>query len=199
MLIDFSRVDSGELTMYQLTQSLNLSVADLRAATHTSLDAIVSIIADSGDAHLTFAPHDPDANDEFAPPELQHIGWNAAHIVLHVTASAEEGAAVASVLARGIPYVREPRLRYEPAWQSVTTRAQVLARIEESRRMRLGYLDTFPDAPHLDVFQDLSEKFTERFGVMNAPARFLFGLKHEYAHLDQLREALRQARALIPA
>ncbi len=199
MPIDFSRVDSGELTLYELTQILNLTVADLRAATHESLDTLLAIIGEANDQQITYVPHDPDAHDPYALEEHQHIGWSLAHLVLHVTASSEEGAAVASVLARGIPYIREPRLRYEADWQTVTTRAEVLQRIAESRRIRLGYLDTFPDQPHLDVFQDMSEGFTAKFGKMNAPTRFLFGLKHEIGHYDQLREAARQAQNIAIA
>ena len=196
---DFSRVDNGELTLYELTQILKPSVADLRTWTNESLDTILTIIGAANDAQVAHIPHDPDAHDPYAPAELQHIGWSLAHLVLHVTASAEEGAAVASVLARGIPYTREPRLRYEPDWQPVTTRAQVMQRLEESRRMRLAFLDTFPDEPLLDVFQEVSEKFLERFGKMNAMTRFLFGLKHEMGHYDQLREAARQAREIAVA
>ena len=197
MVIDFSPVDRGELTLYDLSRSLTLD--DLRAATNASLDTLLDIIGDADDFQLTHIPYDPEANDPYAPPELQHIGWSLAHLVVHVTASSEEAAAVASILARGIPYVREPRLRYETEWQTVTTRAQVLQRIDESRRIRLAYLDTFPDQPHLDVFQDVSERFLERFGKMNAYSRFLMGLRHELGHHDQFREAARQAREAITA
>ena len=195
-MINFSRLNSGELTMYELTQTLKLTVDDLRAATNESLDTILSIIGDANDMQVTFIPYDPEANDPYAPPDQQHIGWSLAHLVAHVTASSEEGASVASILARGIPYVREPRLRYETDWQTLTTRAKVLQRLEESRRIRLAYLDTFPDKPHFDVFQATSERFFEKFGKMNAPARFLLSLHHEIGHHDQFREAARQARQI---
>ena len=60
-------------------------------------------------------------------------------------------------------------------------------------------IQSFPDEPHLDVFQDVSEKFLDRFGKMNAITRVLFGLKHEIGHYDQLREAARQAREIAVA
>lgn len=193
-MIDFSPVLNGETTLYELSQTLKLTAADLRAATNASLDTILAILGDADDAQLTHIPYDPDANDPYAPPELQHVGWSLAHLVAHVTASSEEAAAVASILARGIPYTREPRLRYETDWQTLTTRAQVLGRIAESRRIRLAYLDTFPDAPQLEVFRDTSERFAERHGKLNATAQFLYGLKHEVGHHDQFRDAARQAR-----
>jgi hypothetical protein len=116
--------------------------------------------------------------------------------VLHVTASAEEWAAVSSLLARGIAFGRD-RLRYEPDWHTFTTRAQVDQRLVESRRMRLAYLDTFPDEPHLNVMRDLSERFIANNGNVNAIVAYLFGLKHEMAHLDQMRETARQMRAAV--
>jgi len=196
VLIDFSRVNGGETTMYELSQTLNLTVADLRNATLASLEAILSIIGDAGDAQVTHTPVDTFADDPHAPPEFQHVGWSLAHLVMHMTATCEESAAVASLLARGIAYPGEPRLRYETDWQTVTTRAQVLQRLEESRRIRLGYLDTFPDSPHLDVFRDVSENFLVKFGKMNAISQYLMGLKHEIGHHDQFREAGRQARLI---
>jgi hypothetical protein len=112
-----------------------------------------------------------------------------------VTASSEEWAAYSSILARGIVYPAEPRLRCETPWREITTKAQCVQRLQESRRIRLGYLDAWPDAPRLDVLRELSPRFVERFGELNAPACFLFGLKHEVEHLPQMAEAARQARA----
>jgi len=61
----------------------------------------------------------------------------------------------------------------------VTTKAECVQRLEESRRIRLAYLDTWPDQPHLDVQREVSERFLEKFGPMNAVSSFLSGLKHE--------------------
>jgi hypothetical protein len=197
VLIDFSPIDRQEIKMLEFAQ--RFSLADLRAASNASLDTILDIIKDMTDAQLTFDPHDPQANDPHAVPGEEHIGWSLAHLIVHVTASAEEGAAYSSLLARGIPYPREPRPRYETHWQTVKTRAQVLKRLEESRRIRNGYLDTWPDQPHLDMYRELSEGFLARFGPLNASASFLFGLKHEQGHFDQFREVARQAHAAAQA
>jgi hypothetical protein len=193
VLIDFSPVNRGEIKMLEFARQFTL--ADLRAATNASIDTILNIIQDMSDEQMTFLPHDPEANDPYAVSGEEHIGWSLAHLVVHVTASSEENAAFSSLLARGIAYPREPRLRYETNWHTVTTKAQCVQRLEESRRIRLAYLDTWPDEPFLDVYRQQSEQAIEKHGYMNAPATFLNGLKHEWGHFDQFREVARQARA----
>ncbi len=192
MSIDFSPVSDETVKLADFSQQFSLN--DLRHFTNESLDLMLSIIGDADDAQVTFFPDDPAADDQFAPAEERYQGWNLAHIVAHVTASAEEWVAVSSILARGIVYTPEPRLRYEPDWHTLKTRAQVIQRIEESRRMRLAYLDAWADPPHLEVFRELSERFTAKIGAVNAVTAFVFGLRHEYDHYDQLRETARQAR-----
>ena len=76
-------------------------------------------------------------------------------MIAHVTASSEEGAAFSSLTARGIPASERPR--YETPWRDITTVEQVIQRLEESRRMRHAYLDTWPDNPHLDVYREISQ------------------------------------------
>jgi hypothetical protein len=112
-----------------------------------------------------------------------------------VTSSSEEWVTYSSILARGIAYPAEPRLRYETDWRTLTTVAQVVQRLEESRRMRLGYLAAWPDQPDLEMRRDLSPRFIERFGEFNAPASFLFGLYHEWQHFDQIKDVRAQALA----
>jgi hypothetical protein len=197
VLIDFSPIQSGELTFYELGK--RLTVEDLKAATHASLDRILDILGDATDAEMVHLPDDPLANDPDAIPGEETIGWSLAHLVAHVTASAEEQAAVASLLARGIPYVREPRLRWETPWLAFQTREQVLQRVAESRRMRIAYLDAWPDTPHLNVNREVSERFLEKFGPQNAPATLLFGLSHEDGHTEQLRDVRAQAAAALAA
>lgn len=192
MLIDFTPVERGDLKLLEYSQRFTLD--DLRAATNASIDTILDIIYDMTDQQMTFLPFDPDADDPHAVPGEEKIGWSLAHLVVHVTASAEESAAFASILARGIPFPKEPRLRYETNWHTVTTKAQAIQRLEESRRMRLASLETWPDAPFLDVFREMSERSIEKVGYMNAPATFLGGLKHEAGHYAQFREVARQAR-----
>lgn len=198
MLIDFSPVERGDVKMLEFSKQF--SVADLKAATNASIDTILEIIRDMSDAQMTFLPLDPDADDPHAVEGEEKIGWSLAHLVVHVTASAEEGAAFSSILARGIPYPKEPRLRYETNWHTVTTKAQAAQRLEESRRIRLAYLDTWPDAPQLDVYRESSERSLEKYGHMNASASFLSSLKHEWGHFAQFREVRRQAlEAFAPA
>ena len=193
MLIDFSPIASQAIKMAQFAQSFTLD--QLRDGTNASINHILGIIREADDRTVTFVPHDPHAYDPYAAPDEQHIGWTLGHIVAHVTASSEENAAVASVLARGIAYPREPRLRYETPWRELTTKLAVVQRLEESRRIRLGYLAAFPDKPNLTVLREVSERSLERHGPQNAIATFLLGLNHESQHFDQMREALRQAQA----
>jgi hypothetical protein len=196
--IDFSPVETQQMKLHDFAQQF--SIDDLRAATNTSIDAILDMLGGADDAQMIFLPEDPLADDPFAPPEERYLGWSLAHLVTHVTASSEESAAYSAILSRGIVYPREPRLRAEIDWHILKTREQVVQRLEESRRMRLAALDMWPDAPHLDVFREVSERFIERNGPMNAKSGFLNGLKHEYGHYAQIRETARQAcAALAPA
>ncbi|MDZ4769091.1 MAG: DinB family protein [Chloroflexota bacterium] len=198
MIPDFAAVERHELTLIEWAHREGVTtVAQLRSFTVTVLDEIAAILGDADDSDVIFIPHDPLADDGNAPEHERHQGWSLAHLIVHTTATAEEWAAVSSLLARGIAYPREPRLRYETDWHSLTTRAGVDQRLAESRRMCLGYLDAFPDAPLLAVEREMSERFTELFGRMNAIAGYLMGLRHEIGHLEQMRDAARQARAAI--
>lgn len=193
MLPDFSLVDNKELNLLQF--ATNFSVDDLRSATNESIDTLLNIVKDLSDKEVTFLPVDPEADDPYAKPGEEKIGWSIAHLVVHVTASSEEWATYSGILARGIPYPAEPRIRYETEWTTVKTTAHCIQRLEESRRMRLGYLDVWPDQPNLEVLRVMSPRFVERFGHFNAPACVLFGLKHEMGHYAQFREVVRQAKA----
>jgi hypothetical protein len=193
VLIDFSPVQNTGVLLYDFAQQF--SVDALRGAANASIDKMLHIIGDANDAQVAFLPDDPKADDPYAPPEERYLGWSLAHLVAHVTASSEEAAAYSSILARGIPYPREPRLRYETDWHTLKTRAQVLQRLSESRQMRLAALDMWPTEPHLDIFRETSEHALAKNGPSNAKSAFLAGLKHEWAHLDQFRETARQAFA----
>jgi hypothetical protein len=189
-VIDFTPVLEREIQVIDFAKDFTRD--DLRDLTNESIDTLLQILDGLTDGDVTFLPHDPEAHDpEAATEDEKHIGWSLAHLVAHVTASSEEGAAFSSLLARGIPAKERPR--YETPWREITTHAQCVQRLEESRRMRLAYLETWPDEPFLDVHRDVSEKFTDYFGLMNAPAAFLFGLAHEVGHYDQFREVRRQA------
>jgi hypothetical protein len=186
-MLDYSGVAKGDQTLADLAQ--DLTAADLHALSDEMIDTIQEIIADATDADVVFVPEDPNANDPGAAPEEVHIAWTLAHVIVHTTAGSEEAAAIASSLARGVPF--EGRSRYETHWTTVKTIEQVRQRLEESRRMRHGFINAWPDQPHLDV----TVTPIPRFGPMNAVARFLLGLFHEDSHLEQLREIMRQARA----
>lgn len=191
MHIDFAPVHKREINYEQFATQYSLD--DLRVATNESIDALLSLLADLTDADVTFDPIDPNANDPYAVKGEEEIGWSIAHLIAHVTSSSEEGAAFSSMLARGYPLKERPR--YETPWRDIITRAQCMQRLEESRRMRLAYLNTWPDEPFLDVFRPMSERFEARFGRMNAVGAFLFGLSHEVGHYDQIRDVRKQAIA----
>jgi hypothetical protein len=190
MSIDFKPVLEGKMQL--LDYARRFSVSDLARATNDSIDFFLGVIKDMDDADIIFAPQDPHANDPYAAPGEEHIGWGIGHLIAHATASSEEWAAYSSILARGIPYPAEPRLRYETAWREVDTKAKAIQRLEESRRIRLAYLAAWPDEPNLEARRELSPRFIERHGEINAPAAFLFGLRHEVGHYDQFREVARQ-------
>jgi hypothetical protein len=192
VLIDFTPVRNGEIRFDAFAQQFTRE--DLRAATNASIDLILDIIKDTDDAQIAYVPHDPLADDPNAPPEERHIGWSLAHLVAHVTATCEENAAYSSILARGIPYPRDTRLRFETHWRAITTKAQAVQRLEESRRIRLAYLDTWPDQPHLETLREVSDAYRERNGQQNAKAAFLAALRHESNHYDQFRDVAQQAR-----
>lgn len=193
MRLDFSAIRNGDVKLSDFAQ--HVTVADLRDMTNESINTILAIIADLDDADITFDPIDPLADDPYAKPGEEKIGWSIAHLVVHVTASSEEWATYGSILARGIPYPREPRLRYETEWRSITTKAQCLQRLEESRRMRLAYLDAFPDDPSLETYHEMSENFVNKYGQCNAIVAVLLGLMHEEGHFAQFRDVHDQAVA----
>jgi hypothetical protein len=193
MLIDFTPVRSRTVKLREFAAPFG--PAELRAATQASIEAIAAIVREASDTEIAFIPIDPDAHDPHAVPGEETLGWSLGHLVAHVTASAEEGAAFGSLLARGVPLMDEAlRLRYETPWPEIDTRAKALQRLEESRRIRLAYLETWPDRPHLDVYRPDSARKLRLFGPVNAPAAVLAGMMHEQGHLDQMRETLRQAR-----
>ncbi len=168
----------------------NLTQDDLRRHTNQMIDYMLSLIADCGDADVTFLPVDPEANDTFAVNAAEvNLSWTLAHVIVHATASAEEAAFIAAELARGVPY--HGRSRYEEPWQNVTTIEQCRARLEESRRIRLASLDAWPNPPHLENAYSL-----ERHpGAINAIRRFAMGLQHDESHLEQIKNIVQQTTA----
>jgi hypothetical protein len=193
MHIDFTAVDAREKKLADLAKCVTRD--DLYIASNESIDRLLALIEALSDADITFVPSDAGADDPYAIQGEEHIGWSLAHLVAHVTASSEEGAAFSSILARGYPLSERPR--YETPWKEITTRDQCIQRLEESRRIRNGYLATWPDVPHLDVYRaGMSGRFEEYTGKLNAIGCFLLGLRHEIGHFPQFEEVMGQALAV---
>ena len=185
-LVDFGPVRAGELELAELGR--RFGPAELAAATRALLTAIRVELAGAVDADVTFVPEDSDAADTFAV-DLADVSlpWTLGHVIVHLTASAEETAFLAAELARGV----EPhgRSRSEVPWPTITTITACDQRLAESERMILATLAVWPDEPDLEV------AFTNSRGaVRNAPARFLGGLMHADEHLGQIAGILGQAR-----
>ena len=187
MLIDFRAVRARETTIAELV--VDLGVEELARATDASIARMEEALAGATDSDVTFVPEDPEADDPAAAdPADRDLAWTLGHLIVHVTASAEESAALAAELARGIPF--HGRSRWEVPWQTVATVAQCRHRLVESRRMRLASLQMWPDQPPRSLS---AETPGPTWG--QAKERFARGLSHEDAHQDQIRRVLEQARA----
>ncbi len=187
-MLEFKAVREKQITFAELCA--NLTVADLRALTNEMIDTMQRLIADCVDADVVFQPVDPDANDPFAADSTEsNVAWTLGHVLVHVTASAEESAFLAAEMARGVQ--NHGRSRHEVDWESVTTVAACRHRLEESRRMRLASLDMWPDEPHFEVV------YTPwpGAGEVGCVERFVLGLHHDSDHLEQIAEIVRQATA----
>ena len=184
--LDFTPVRNKEMTTNEL--AADLSVDDLRQLTNGMVDTVLDLITDATDADVTFVPVDSNANDTFAASEEdRYISWTLGHVIVHLTASAEESAALAAELARGVEF--HGRSRAEVPWEEVFTIAECRQRLEESRRMCLASLDMWPDNPHLD------NTYEYRPGSIHDPkSRFIGGLSHADSHLAQVEEVARQAK-----
>jgi DinB superfamily len=187
-VIDFEPYRRREKSLQDLAEGLGPD--DLARLTNEMCDRQLELIREADDPDVTFVPEDPEADDPFAADDAdRELAWTLGHVIVHTTASAEEGAAHALTLARGLEV--DGRSRYEVPWQEATTARFLRERIEESRRMRLSMLQAWPSRPHLDVLYQPSPKRPPQ----NAVARFLGGLAHDDAHLGQIAKVLAQARA----
>jgi hypothetical protein len=187
-VIDFEPYRLREKSLQDLAEGLGPD--DLAGLTNEMCDRQQELIRDAEDPDVTFVPEDPEADDPFAADDADRgLAWTLGHVIVHTTASAEEAAAHALTLARGLEV--EGRSRYEVPWREATTARFLHERIEESRRMRLAMLQAWPSPPHLDVLYQPSSKRPPQ----NAVARFLGGLAHDDAHLGQIAQVLAQARA----
>ena len=190
-MIDFTPMRNYEIKYIDYVTQNNITANDLKAYSNESIDFLLSLLDGMTDADIVFEPIDEHADDPYAVEGEENIGWTFGHLIAHITASTEEGAALSSLLARGFATAERPR--YETPWKDMDTVAKCRQRLEESRRMRNAYLDTWPDTPQLDVYRDVSPRFIEKLGNMNAPAAFLFGLSHEVGHYDQFKDVREQA------
>lgn len=187
-MLDYSHLNDREAPIADRTAGL--TIADLRALTNAMIDRQLALIAGCTDEDVAFVPSDPEAYDRYAVDESEtNIAWTLGHVIVHVTASAEESAFLAAEMARGV--VRGGRTRYETPWRAVTTIDQCRQRLEESRRMRLAMVDVWPDEPQLDLLTP----YTPYREPMNAIGRFVRGLDHDADHLEQIAEIVWQARA----
>jgi hypothetical protein len=185
-VIDFQSVRTGHVELGDLARGLTSSaLANVtRALTNEFIDRLGNTI----DEDVMFVPEDPAADDSFAAHAAEvGLAWTLGHVIVHITASAEEAAFLAAELARGVEH--HGRSRYEVAWPTIGTISACRGRLRESERMILATLGTWPDEPHLDVVYT-----TSRGSIRNAPARFLGGLMHADDHLGQVSEIVRQAR-----
>src|SRR5258708_36925209 len=186
-MIDYEPSRRGEKTLPEI--AAGLFPADLGSLTDEMCALQLNMISEIEDADVVFVPDDPEANDTFAAtPDEVGISWTLGHVIVHTTASSEEAAANAVNGARGVEVLG--RSRSEVPWQCLHTAEQGLARLAESRRMRLAMLEAWPDPPHLDL------TYTAREGAppRNAIAQFIGGLSHDDSHPDQIRRIVIEAR-----
>jgi hypothetical protein len=177
--LDPGAIFSGRQSVADALRDVHYS--DLDVYTDEIYNEIAAIIADANDAAVIFVPRDP------ASEGGEGQGWTLGHVIAHLTATSEEAAAAAAMMARGVNL--EQRLHYEVAWETITSGEQVRERVQESYRMCRALLDAWPSAAHLEV--ELTP--IPQLGPMNAIGRYVLGLFHAQSHLEQLREIMRQA------
>ncbi|MBV6394212.1 MAG: hypothetical protein KPEEDBHJ_03464 [Anaerolineales bacterium] len=184
-MIDFTPVREKKATLRDLAPGLGRD--DLARELNEMYDHIQSLIREATDADATFQPVDPAADDAYAVEGEESIAWTLGHVIVHLTASMEESAALSAELARGVEF--HGRSRWEVDWKTVRTIETCRERLEDSRRMCLAALDMWPREPHLENTY-LPSPTVKPY---NCIARFLSGLKHASDHLGQIGEILRQA------
>ncbi len=155
--LDFRSAIDKSSSFADQTQHIDWTeLAPATIALYDRLDELAATVSD-----VTFIAADP--AEDGAP------GWNLAHVIVHLTAGLEENAVQASTLARGAEITGRPR--YETDWETVVSHDQITQRLAESRRMVSGFLQAWPDQPHLDNIHDHGY-----FGTMNAVAYQMLGI-----------------------
>ena len=186
-MIDYEKLQNDHKLIMDIVKEF--TVIDLRQETEELINTLYDMISECIDADVVFQPvdeqaYDPDASD----PAEENMAWTLGHVIVHLTASAEEKAALAAELARGV--LLHGRSRREVPWQDVTTIKQCMDRLAESRRMCLASLDMWPDQPYLD------NKKIPWTGMPRMDARgfYLLGLIHASEHFEQVADIVRQAK-----
>lgn len=162
---------------------------ELRRLTGALHDEVRRVLRRCVDADVTFEPIDPLAEDRDAEdPSQASRAWTLGHILVHVTATAEECAALAAELARGV--ANHGRSRREIPWESMKTIAQCHARLEESHRIVLASFGMWPAQPdHTNTYIPWPNA-----APIGAIAQVMLGIRHEAGHLAQMRDVIRQSR-----
>jgi len=188
-MLDFQSMREKKITLQDLVKDLTKD--DMRRELNSIYDEILLLIADCTDAHVTFDPVDEKADDPYAIEGEEEIAWTLGHVIVHLTASMEESASIASELARGVRY--HGRSRSEIPWRQARTVEYCRARLAESRRMCLASLEMWPDMPYME------NTYTPSQGAIphTAISRFASGLKHASDHLGHIAEIVRQAKAAL--
>jgi DinB superfamily len=180
--VDLAAVRAGKATYAD--QIKNISYQDLRTYIDEVFQTFQSTISSATDAEANFVARDPQATTG------NEVGWTPGHVIAHMTATLEETAAIASVLARGVQIESGLRLRYETFWEEIRTAQQLQARLAESQRICNAYLDAWPEQPHLDV----TITRIPFVGPTNAIGVCAMGIAHAQGHYEQLKEIMRQAQ-----
>lgn len=184
-MLDFQPVREKKIALQELVRGLTKT--DLQRELTEMYDDVLRLIIDCRDAHVVFVPTDEKADDPYALEGEENISWTLGHVVVHLTASMEESASLASELARGVEY--HGRSRWEVPWREATTIEYCRARLAESRRMCLASLELWPVPPHMENTYIPSEGALPHTPV----SRFASGLKHASDHLGQIAEIVHQA------
>lgn len=185
-MLDFRPVREKKIVLQELVK--DLTSEDLRRELNQMYDEILRRIADCTDEQVVFQPIDNKAEDPYAIPGEEKISWTLGHVIVHLTASMEESAALAAELARGVTF--HGRSRWEFPWREATTIMFCRERLSESRQMCLASLEMWPNPPHMENTYIPVEGARPHTCI----SRFASGLKHASDHLDQIVNIIQQAQ-----
>lgn len=187
-MIELKQLGDNSLQPADITNGQNKK--DLYQMANDMINAQLAMIADCVDADVAFTPIDEAADDPHAVSEEEvGMAWTLGHVIVHCCASSEEATFLAAELARGVE--NHGRSRYEPHWSTIKTVQQCREALEDSRRMRLATLEVWPRQPDLDKRYEVWPGGP----IANAMELYVVGHIHEYSHLGQIGEIVRQAKA----